>query len=216
MLYAVTEDKSAAGQILSVALSRQLPTCASRVTRAGQTMVALAVSCWPWMLRLIQPYCVATRQRQCRDQSPALIVHWAAAHALRLQLHHRDRKVITHQIELRPLIMRRGVERSLTRRQGKDQPSMPRVDRVKAKYVTKKITISLSVLTVKYKMRSIDHIHLLAASIAGLFPPSRRKQLLRRRPVHAFNARAGSTPAHDRSPSPPPASMHTQSPAPQI
>ena len=60
---------------------------------------------------------------------------------------------------------------------------MPRVDRVKAKYVTKKITISLSVLTVKYKMRSIDHIHLPAASIAGLFPPSRRKQLLRRRPL---------------------------------
>jgi hypothetical protein len=60
---------------------------------------------------------------------------------------------------------------------------MPRVDRVKAKHVTKKTTISLSVLTVKDQMRTIDHIHLPAASIAGLFPPSRRKRPLRRRPV---------------------------------
>jgi hypothetical protein len=109
------------------------------------------------MLRLIQTHRPATGQRDGRDLPPALIAHGSAPHTSDVQLCHGLGQVIAHQIEFRPIVTRGGVEGGLARRQGKDQPAMPSVDRVKAKHVAKKITVGLRVLAVKNKMRSIDH-----------------------------------------------------------
>src|SRR4051812_6795943 len=109
------------------------------------------------MLRLIQAHSATAWQEQCRYLPPALFVHASALHTLGLQLRHGDRKVIAHQVEFGPLVARSWVERRLTRRKRKDQPPMPCIDRVKAKHVAEKITISLGVLAVEDKMRSIDH-----------------------------------------------------------
>src|SRR5882757_7088625 len=157
------------------------------------------------MLRLIQPHRSATGQRDRRDLPPALIVHGSTPHALRAQFCHGLCKVIAHQVEFRPLVASGGMECGLARWQGEDQPTMPRVHRVKAKHIAKKLAVGLRVLAVENKMRSIDHEYLPARRICLMPSQAASSRSLRR---------DGNTQANGHPPPPPPASTHTQSPAP--
>jgi hypothetical protein len=108
------------------------------------------------MLWLIQTEFATSRQLDRSQHSPGWFLHFRACHAFRGEGYYLSIQIVTHQIELMLAIVSR-VECGFSGWQCENQPSMPGVDRGKAKDVFEESAISISVLAVDDHVRAINH-----------------------------------------------------------
>src|SRR4029077_2747102 len=110
------------------------------------------------MLRLIQPDLASSGQPHFRNGTPSFFVNFRALHALLRQCSDLRFQVIAHEVEFMDRILLRWVECGFWGRQGKDQPTMPRIHGFEPEDVTKKCAVGLDVFAVDNHVSAKNHL----------------------------------------------------------
>src|ERR1700721_1268163 len=100
------------------------------------------------MLWLVKPDFAAAGKLQTCDGPPPLFVNLGTGHALLSECGHLRFQVVAQEIEFVRSIFFGGMERGLARRQRKDEPAVPGVDRLEAENIAEKGAVGIGVLAV--------------------------------------------------------------------
>jgi hypothetical protein len=116
------------------------------------------------MMRLVHPDLPPAWDRDLREGAPADLADGRALHALLLELRDGRLHVVAHEVELVVLgTAVRRMDAELGRREGEDEPPLPRVDRAEAEDVLEEGADLVRVLRVDECVDSVDHAAMLTS-----------------------------------------------------
>jgi hypothetical protein len=113
------------------------------------------------MLRLIEANLTPAGETHLRDGSPPFFLNGRALNAVLAEGSHFCFQIGAQEIEFMCAILSGGVESSLGRWQGKDQPAKTRIHRFEPENIPKKCTISLGILAIDNNVSAGNHSFLL-------------------------------------------------------
>src|SRR5450432_576543 len=150
------------------------------------------------MLRLIETDFASAGKPDLGDRTPSRFLHVRTPDAFFLECRNLGRQVVTHEIELVPGILLRGMNRHLRRRQRENQPPVASVHGCKSQDVPEESPISHRILAIYDYVCTKDHE--LCPSRSHDVPTSRPfpiRSLLRAK-LSARRAPAARVPAMSR------------------
>src|ERR1700680_273055 len=109
------------------------------------------------MLRLVETDHASARKPDLGDRTPSGFLHVRTPNALLSERPDLGLQIVTHEIELVPVILFGRMNRRFCRRQREDQPSLASVHGCQSEDVPKEETISRRILAVHADMRTKDH-----------------------------------------------------------
>jgi len=110
------------------------------------------------MLRFVEAYLPSAGQADLRDRAPARLCDPFTLHAFKLQSRYLTMEIGARQIKLMPIVFSRRMHSRFRDRQPEDQPTMARIDGLKAKDVSKERPVSIGIFRVDNYMRATDHV----------------------------------------------------------
>jgi hypothetical protein len=98
--------------------------------------------------RLIDAELSAARKRHLREQTPALVLDWAASDVLRLHILDECLDVVAHQIELVHVVLVGRMHGHFRWRQSENQPSLAHVDVRECEHVAQERAVGTGIRAV--------------------------------------------------------------------
>src|SRR3984885_14072180 len=109
------------------------------------------------MLRLVETDDASARKPDLGDRTPSGLLHVRTPNPLLSERQDLGLQIVTHEIELVPVILFGGMNRRFCRRQREDQPSLAGVHGCQSEDVPEEEAISCRILAVDDNMRTNDH-----------------------------------------------------------
>src|SRR5215475_10867235 len=110
-----------------------------------------------WVLRLIDSQLAAAGQRECGQQTTALVLDRTGRRARGRKLVDDRPDIVTHQVDLMPAVLLGWMYSDFRGRKCKDQPAATGIHVGETQHVAQEGAIRIGVLAVDDGMRATDH-----------------------------------------------------------